>query len=108
MSLQLRTLARQLPLRTSTRTFSALARRMAEGDSGAPRSGGSAQSDAFTKREQASEDFYVRQKEREYLERLRARVKSSEEQLEKDKAVSSSWTLTRARRGIGHGLTVGL
>lgn len=70
--MSLRTLARHaLP---PTRPFSLAARRMAEGDAGAPRSGGAAQSDAFTKREQASEDYYVRQQEREKLEKLRKKI----------------------------------
>ena len=49
---------------------------MAEGDTGAPRSGGAAQGDAFTKRETASEDYYVRQQE---LEKLRQRKAKLEE-----------------------------
>ena len=38
---------------------------MAEGDTGGVRSGGAAQSDSFSKREQADENLYVRQKEME-------------------------------------------
>jgi hypothetical protein len=45
---------------TSTRSFSALTRRMAEGDTGATRSGGAASGDAFNKREQADESLYIR------------------------------------------------
>lgn len=44
----------------STRSFSALTRRMAEGDTGSTRSGGAASGDAFTKREQADESLYIR------------------------------------------------
>ena len=71
------TLARQLPrftTTTSTRSFSLAARRMAEGDAGAPRSGGAAQGDAFTKREQASEDYYVRQQEKDKLAKLKQKI----------------------------------
>ncbi len=58
---------------------------MAEGDSGSPRSGGAAQGDAFTKRELASEDYYVRNQEREKLEALKKKIADSEAQLQKDK-----------------------
>lgn len=71
------------------RSFSALAPKMAEGDTGAPKQGGAAQgygsfpldmcsvqcamysgrankdSDAFTKREAAQENFYIHEKEME-------------------------------------------
>lgn len=69
----------------TTRSFSIAARRMAEGDAGAPRSGGAASSDSFTKREQANEDFYVKQQEREKLEALKKKIADSEEQLAKDR-----------------------
>ncbi|MCJ1378881.1 hypothetical protein MMC17_001980 [Xylographa soralifera] len=38
---------------------------MAEGSTGGTRAGGEAQSDSFTKREKANEDFYIRQQEKE-------------------------------------------
>jgi ATPase inhibitor, mitochondrial len=75
--MSLRTLTRALPrtsLPASTRTFSLAARRMAEGDSGAPRSGGAAQGDAFTKREQANEDYNIRVREKEKLEALKKKI----------------------------------
>lgn len=52
-------------LTRSSRLFSTSIRSMAEGDTGAgaSRPGGAAQGDAFSKREQASEDMYVRQQE---------------------------------------------
>ncbi|KAK3674436.1 ATPase inhibitor [Recurvomyces mirabilis] len=83
-------LTRQLPSITrtttsSTRSFTVAARRMAEGDAGATRSGGAAQGDAFTKREQASEDFSIRQREKEKLEALKRKVADSEAQLQKDR-----------------------
>lgn len=82
-----RTFIRQLPRipTTSTRSFSAITRRMAEGDTGATRSGGAAQSDAFTKREQASEDYYVKQQEQKKLEELRKRIADKEADLAKDR-----------------------
>lgn len=70
---------------TTARTFSIAARLRAEGDAGAPRSGGAAASDSFTKREQANEDFYVKQQEREKLEALKKKIADSEEQLAKDR-----------------------
>ncbi|KAK3116778.1 ATPase inhibitor [Teratosphaeriaceae sp. CCFEE 6253] len=84
-----RTLTRQLPRFTTTtsttRPFSLAARRMAEGDAGAPRSGGAAQGDAFTKREQASEDYYVREQEKEKLAKLKQKIADQEAQLAKDR-----------------------
>lgn len=69
----------------STRTFSMSALRAAEGDTGAPRSGGAAQGDSFTKREQASEDFYVKQQEKAKLEQLKKKIADSEAQLAQDR-----------------------
>lgn len=78
--------ARPLANTPQVARFSVAARRMAGGDTGAPRSGGSAKSDAFTKREEASENLYVRQHEKEKLEAARAKVRASEDALKKDKA----------------------
>ncbi|KXL44321.1 hypothetical protein M433DRAFT_156623 [Acidomyces richmondensis BFW] len=75
---------------TTFRSFSAAARQMSEGDTGAPRSGGSAQSDAFTKREQASEDYTIRQREAEKLKALREKIRAQEHQLEKDKQTAEA------------------
>ena len=81
-----RTFTRQLPrLATTTRSFSVMPRRAAEGDTGAPKSGGAAQSDAFSKREQASEDYYVKQQEKQKLEELRKRIADKEADLAKDR-----------------------
>ena len=76
---------RPLASTTQTARFSVCARKMAEGDSGAPRSGGSSQGDAFTKREEASENLYIKQQEQEKLRQLRAKISHQEEQLAKDK-----------------------
>lgn len=79
----LRTITRQLP--STTRSFSVAARRMAAGDTGATRSGGAAQGDAFTKREQADEAYYIKQHEKEKLEALRKKIAQGEDQLAKDR-----------------------
>ncbi|KAK3052758.1 ATPase inhibitor [Extremus antarcticus] len=67
------------------RTFTTSILRKAEGDTGAPRSGGAAQGDAWTKREQASEDYYVRQQEREKLEALKKKIADKEAEVAKDR-----------------------
>ena len=59
--------------------------RAAEGDTGSTRSGGAAQGDAFTKREQASEDYYVRQQEKEKLQALRQKIAEKEADVAKDR-----------------------
>ncbi|KAF2724321.1 hypothetical protein K431DRAFT_310264 [Polychaeton citri CBS 116435] len=85
---RLTTLSRALPRATSTtstRAFSITTRRMAEGDTGSARSGGAASGDAFTKREQANEDFYVKKAEREKLDALKKKIQDSEAALAKDK-----------------------
>jgi hypothetical protein len=76
----------------TARTFSMSALRPAEGDTGAPRSGGSAQGDAFTKREQASEDYYVRQQEKEKLEALRKKIADKEAEIAKDREEAEKLT----------------
>ncbi|KAK5169073.1 ATPase inhibitor [Saxophila tyrrhenica] len=82
-------LTRAFPRSTATpvsiRTFSTTLRTMAEGDAGAPRSGGAAQGDAFTKREQASEDYYVKQQEKAKLDQLKKKIADQEANLAKDR-----------------------
>lgn len=80
------TLARFLPRSLTAiqaRAFSMSSVRAAEGDTGATRSGGAAQSDAFTKREHASEDYYVREQEKQKLESLRKKIADKEAELAK-------------------------
>lgn len=77
--------ARPLTNTTQVARFSVAARRMAGGDAGSPRSGGAASSDAFTKREEASENLYVKQHEKEKLDALRAKIQKNEAALAKDK-----------------------
>ncbi|EAU29752.1 conserved hypothetical protein [Aspergillus terreus NIH2624] len=64
-----------------SRSFSSFAPRMSEGDTGAPRSGGSAQGDAFTRREAAQENLYIHEKEMEKLEALRKKVNEQQKHL---------------------------
>ena len=78
---QLPRVAPRIATRTPTRAMSNTVARMAGGDAGAPRSGGSAQSDAFTKREKASEDLYVRQQEKEKLQALKKKIADQEAEL---------------------------
>ncbi|CAO1604712.1 MAG: hypothetical protein LQ349_007887 [Xanthoria aureola] len=64
---------------------------MAEGDTGAPKAGGAAQGDAFTKREAASEDYYVRQNELEKLQNLKKKIEDHKKHLEElDKHVDET------------------
>ncbi len=79
------TLLKHLQRTPAIRTFSMSAIRAAEGDTGSTRSGGSAQGDAFTKREQASEDYYVRQEEKKKLEALREKIAQKEADIAKDR-----------------------
>ncbi|KIW89029.1 uncharacterized protein Z519_10514 [Cladophialophora bantiana CBS 173.52] len=58
-------LARASAASSIRRSFSITAIRASEGDTGAPRYGGSAAGDAFTRREQASETKFIREKEME-------------------------------------------
>ncbi|KAM3565436.1 hypothetical protein ARSEF4850_001390 [Beauveria asiatica] len=68
------------PIRTTA--FSTTARAMAEGDTGAPpRTGG--QGDAFQRRERASEDYAIRQREKEKLLELKQRLAEQQEHLQR-------------------------
>ncbi|KAI5289782.1 hypothetical protein KEM54_003217 [Ascosphaera aggregata] len=55
---------------------------MAEGDTGAPRTTGSRSGDAWTNKEAAMENQYVRRKEREKLEALKLKVKQQRAHLD--------------------------
>jgi len=48
------------------------------GDTGSQRSGGFSQGDAFTKREAASENQYIQQKEMEKLRALKAKQQAAQ------------------------------
>ncbi|ATY58585.1 ATPase mitochondria [Cordyceps militaris] len=68
------------PIRAAA--FSTTARAMAEGDTGAPpRTGG--QGDAFQRRERASEDYAIRQREKEKLLELKQRLAEQQEHLQR-------------------------
>ncbi|MCJ1277573.1 hypothetical protein MMC21_005386 [Puttea exsequens] len=47
---------------------------MPEGDTGAPRFGGTAHADAFTNREKANEDAFIRQREMEKMRAVREKT----------------------------------
>lgn len=86
-------ISRQLPrLAQSTRAFATSTLKMAEGDTGAPRSGGQAQGDSFTKREQASEDFYVKEQEKQKLQALKKKIADQEAALAKDRQEAEDLT----------------
>ncbi|KAH2548899.1 hypothetical protein KXW97_009166 [Aspergillus fumigatus] len=67
--------------RALTRSFSALASRMGEGDTGAPRPGGIQSGDSFTRREAAQESMYIHEKEKEKLAALKKKIQEQQEHL---------------------------
>ena len=85
-ALRIARVARPLVANSQVARFCIAPRMMAAGDAGSTRSGGAASGDAFTKREEASENLYVKRHEAEKLEALRKKVKQGEDQLAKDKA----------------------
>ncbi|THW38330.1 hypothetical protein D6D21_07238 [Aureobasidium pullulans] len=85
-ALRIARVARPAVANVQVARFSIASRMMAAGDTGATRSGGAASGDAFSKREDASENLYVKRHEQEKLEQLRQKVKAGEAQLAKDKA----------------------
>jgi len=64
------------------RSFSVAAIRSAEGDTGAARSGGAASGDSFSKREAASENLFIRQKEKESLQKLKEKLQTQRAHLD--------------------------
>uniref|UniRef100_A0A0D6QRT4 ATPase inhibitor, mitochondrial n=1 Tax=Araucaria cunninghamii TaxID=56994 RepID=A0A0D6QRT4_ARACU len=81
MRTQLVKLTRAVP-RQATRSFSVAAVRAAEGDVGGTRSGGSATGDAFSKREKANEDYFIRNRERETLKALKSKLAAQRQHLD--------------------------
>jgi len=73
--------ALQSATRQQQRAFAITTVKMAEGDVGAPKSGGVAQGDAFNKREQADENYYVKQREREKLASLKDKIAEQQKHL---------------------------
>ncbi|KAB2580776.1 hypothetical protein DIS24_g5626 [Lasiodiplodia hormozganensis] len=76
------TITRALRAPATARPFSTSIRAMAAGDTGATRSGGEKAGDAFTKREAAQEEFYIRQEERRKLLALKEKLKKQREHLD--------------------------
>ncbi|KAI9817236.1 MAG: hypothetical protein M1827_001349 [Pycnora praestabilis] len=75
-------------------------RGMAEGSTGGSRAGGEASGDAFTKREKANEDFYVKQKEKEKLLLLKKKLQEQRAHLDElDKHIED---LTKEQGGEQH------
>jgi len=70
-------------VRPAVRSFTTTSRAMAGGDTGAPRSTGQAQGDAFTKREKANEDYAIRMREKEKLLELRKKIAEQHDHLKK-------------------------
>ncbi|KAF1973660.1 hypothetical protein BU23DRAFT_506310 [Bimuria novae-zelandiae CBS 107.79] len=68
----------------SKRCFSTSMRAMAGGDtgSGASRPGGSRSGDAFTKRETAAEEMYIKQEERAKLLAIKQRLQQQQKHIE--------------------------
>ncbi|KAK4230621.1 mitochondrial ATPase inhibitor, IATP-domain-containing protein [Podospora fimiseda] len=64
-----------------SRTFATTSRAMAAGDTGAPpKTGG--QGDAFQRRERAQEDYAIRQREKEKLLALKAKLREQQAHLQ--------------------------
>ncbi|EPS30327.1 hypothetical protein POX_b02662 [Penicillium oxalicum] len=80
-----------------TRSFSVAVPRMGEGDTGAPRAGGAASGDSFTKREAAQEALYIREKEMEKLAQLRKKI--SDQRAHLDELESHIDSLTKDHSG---------
>lgn len=70
---------RILPASVRTLTTTTVYRN--EGDTGALRAGGQAAGDAFTRREQAAENYYISREERKKLESLRSKLAEKEAHL---------------------------
>ncbi|KAM4054842.1 mitochondrial ATPase inhibitor [Hirsutella rhossiliensis] len=76
------TYARTAALRPLRATFSTTARAMGEGDTGAPPKMGG-QGDAFQRREKASEDYAIRQREKEKLLELKKKLAEQQQHLDR-------------------------
>ncbi|KAF3924325.1 hypothetical protein ABW21_db0208749 [Orbilia brochopaga] len=53
-----------------------------EGDTGGMRSGGDAAGDSFTRREKAQEDYYIKQREKERITKLREKLAEQRKHLD--------------------------
>ncbi|TGJ88048.1 hypothetical protein E0Z10_g747 [Xylaria hypoxylon] len=74
--------SRGLAAPASSRAFTTTLRAMAEGDTGAPSNTGG-QGDAFRRREKASEDYAIREREKEKLVELRKKIHEQKDHLQK-------------------------
>ncbi|KAF5026251.1 hypothetical protein F66182_1641 [Fusarium sp. NRRL 66182] len=77
----LRTTFRQTASFRPIRCFSVTPRVMTEGATGAPRTTGGG--DAFQRREKASEDYAIRQREKEKLIELKKKLQEQQQHLER-------------------------
>lgn len=75
------------PTHTILRTLTTSPTLSSEGATGATRPGGAAHSDAFTKREKAAEDMWVREREKNIMAVLRDKIARQEALLEEDRRV---------------------
>jgi ATPase inhibitor, mitochondrial len=89
---------------TTLRSFSIVAKRMAEGDTGALRARGQQSADTWTRREKAAEDMYIKEREKTIMMLLREKIAKQEEQLAKDMAMLAAmedqYGQDAAQRGV--------
>ncbi|KAM0559711.1 hypothetical protein ACHAPJ_004235 [Fusarium lateritium] len=78
----LRTSFRQAAAFRPVRCFSTTPRVMSEGATGSPRPSGG-QGDAFQRREKASEDYAIRQREKEKLIELKKKLQEQQQHLDR-------------------------
>ncbi|UKZ51331.1 hypothetical protein TrVGV298_005090 [Trichoderma virens] len=77
------TLTKTAALRPMRAAFTTTARAMSEGDTGAPPRPAALGNDAFQRREKASEDYAIRQREKEKLLELRKKLTEQQEHLDR-------------------------
>ena len=63
---------------------------MAEGDTGSLRYGGERSADAWSKREKAAEDYYIKGREKAIMELLKEKIAKQEAALAEDRAILST------------------
>lgn len=69
------------------RPFSHTSRLMAEGDTGSLRSGGVRDADAWSRREKAAEDLYIKGREKAIMQLLKEKIEKQEAALQKDRLI---------------------
>lgn len=75
---------------TTLRPFATTAHRMAAGDTGSLRAGGERAGDSWSRREKASEDMYIRDREKQIMQMLKQKIADQEMKLAKDRAILSA------------------